>query len=67
MAATPGTLEEAERQHIEKALNAVGWVLEGTKGAAAILGLNPSTLRGRMKRLGIQRPSRPSAPSNRHT
>ncbi len=32
------------------------WVLEGPKGAAAMLGLNPSTLRSRMKRLGIQRP-----------
>jgi formate hydrogenlyase transcriptional activator len=32
------------------------WVLEGPKGAAAILNMNPSTLRSRMKRLGIQRP-----------
>jgi transcriptional regulator with PAS, ATPase and Fis domain len=54
---TPRTLEEAERRHIEGTLSAVGWVLEGPKGAAAVLGLNPSTLRGRMKRLGIQRPS----------
>ena len=52
----PRTLEDAERRHIETTLRAVGWVLEGPKGAAALLGINPSTLRGRMKRLGIQRP-----------
>jgi formate hydrogenlyase transcriptional activator len=51
----PQTMEDAERLHIEKTLRAVGWILEGSKGAAALLGLNPSTLRGRMKRLGIQR------------
>jgi transcriptional regulator with PAS, ATPase and Fis domain len=54
---TPRTLQEAERRHIEKTLLAVNWVLEGPKGAAALLGLNPSTLRGRMKRLGIRRPA----------
>jgi transcriptional regulator with GAF, ATPase, and Fis domain len=52
----PGTLEEAERKHIEKALMSTRWVLEGPRGAAAMLGLNPSTLRSRMKRLSIQRP-----------
>ena len=54
--APPRTLEEAERIHIERTLSAVGWVLEGPKGAAALLSVNPSTLRGRMKRLGIRRP-----------
>jgi len=54
--AMPRTLEEAERRHIESTVRAVGWVLEGANGAAAMLGLNPSTLRGRMKRLGIRRP-----------
>ena len=51
----PRTMEDVERLHIEKTLRAAGWVLEGPKGAAALLGLNPSTLRGRMKRLGIRR------------
>ncbi len=54
---TPRRLEEAERRHIENALASTHWVLEGPQGAAAILGLNPSTLRSRMKRLGIQRPA----------
>jgi formate hydrogenlyase transcriptional activator len=52
----PMTMEAAERRHIEDALTAARWVLEGPRGAAVKLGLNPSTLRSRMKRLGIQRP-----------
>jgi len=54
--APPRSMEEAERRHIENALSSARWVLEGPQGAAAVLGLNPSTLRSRMKRLGIQRP-----------
>jgi transcriptional regulator with PAS, ATPase and Fis domain len=53
----PRSLEDAERRHIENTLLSTRWVLEGPQGAAAILGLNPSTLRSRMKRLGIQRPA----------
>jgi len=55
----PGTLrslEAVERDHIEAALASVGWVIEGERGAAAILGLNPSTLRGRLRKLGIRKP-----------
>jgi PAS domain S-box-containing protein len=57
-APTPGlaTLEEVERSHISKALANTGWTIEGSRGAARILGLNPSTLRGRMRKLGIQKP-----------
>jgi PAS domain S-box-containing protein len=47
------TLDEAERRHIRKALEQTGGVLAGPKGAAALLGLNRSTLWSRMKRLGI--------------
>jgi transcriptional regulator with PAS, ATPase and Fis domain len=54
--APPLSMENAERRHIENALASAHWVLEGPKGAAAMLGLNPSTLRSRMKRLGIKRP-----------
>jgi transcriptional regulator with GAF, ATPase, and Fis domain len=50
-------MEEAERRHIENALAATRWIIEGSQGAAAVLGLNPSTLRSRMRRLGIQRPA----------
>jgi PAS domain S-box-containing protein len=50
-----GTLEEAEKQHIIKALETTGWRVSGKDGAAKILGLNPKTLESRMQRLGIQR------------
>jgi len=33
------------------------WVVEGPHGAASILELNPSTLRSRMQKLGIKKPS----------
>jgi formate hydrogenlyase transcriptional activator len=52
------TLEEVERRQIQSTLERTGWVIEGERGAAAALGLNASTLRSRMKKLGIQRPAR---------
>jgi formate hydrogenlyase transcriptional activator len=52
------TMEEIERQHIIRILDYTGWVIEGEKGAARILGLKPSTLRTRMAKLGIQRTDR---------
>jgi transcriptional regulator with GAF, ATPase, and Fis domain len=39
--------------HIRRALNKTNGKVEGQDGAARILGLHPSTLRGRMKKLGI--------------
>ena len=50
------TLEETERNQILKILSDTRWRIEGKDGAAAILGLNPSTLRARMHKLGIVRP-----------
>jgi PAS domain S-box-containing protein len=52
------TLQELERNHILQILQQTGWRVEGPKGAASILGLNPSTLRSRMHKLGIRRLSR---------
>ncbi len=49
-------LVDLERDHIIQALEKAGWRIEGGKGAAAMLGLNPSTLRGRMRKNGIYRP-----------
>jgi PAS domain S-box-containing protein len=49
------TLEEVERDYITRTLENTGWRIEGPYGAAKILGLNPSTLRTRMLKLGIQR------------
>jgi len=50
------TLQEIERQHILVVLDQTHWRIRGGGGAASLLGLNPSTLYSRMKKLGI--PSR---------
>jgi formate hydrogenlyase transcriptional activator len=49
------TLESVERDHIVIVLQQTGWVVDGPRGAARILGLHPNTLRNRMKKLGITR------------
>jgi transcriptional regulator with GAF, ATPase, and Fis domain len=48
-------LEENERSHIRRALAATGGKVSGSDGAAALLGINPSTLRSRMLKLGINK------------
>ncbi|MGZ8213257.1 MAG: sigma 54-interacting transcriptional regulator [Methylosarcina sp.] len=50
-------LTEVERDHIVRVLEATGWRIRGSAGAAEILGLKPSTLESRMAKLGIRRPS----------
>ena len=52
------TLEEIERQHIVDVLEQTNWRVSGEKGAAKILGLNPTTLEARMKKLDITRVKR---------
>jgi transcriptional regulator with GAF, ATPase, and Fis domain len=47
------TLLDMEREHIERVLEQSRWVVEGDHGAARALGVKPSTLRGRMRKLGI--------------
>jgi PAS domain S-box-containing protein len=54
-APAPQTLEDVERDHILKTLKSTGWRIEGPYGAARVLGINASTLRTRMRKLGIQR------------
>jgi transcriptional regulator with GAF, ATPase, and Fis domain len=49
------TLENNERNHILRALGETHWVIHGKKGAAELLGINPSTLRSRIDKLGIKR------------
>jgi PAS domain S-box-containing protein len=51
------SLVSVERGHILAVLAQVGWVIEGPTGAAKVLGLHPNTLRSRMKKLGITRPT----------
>ncbi|MEO5956285.1 MAG: sigma 54-interacting transcriptional regulator [Nitrospiraceae bacterium] len=50
-------LQELERQHILQMLERTQWRIYGPNGAAAQLGLNPSTLRSRLKRLDLKRPA----------
>ena len=49
------SLDEIQQQHIQHVLNETGWKINGAGGAAEILQMKPSTLRNRMKKLGIKR------------
>ena len=48
------TLDAAMKAHIERALAATRGRVEGKRGAAQILGINPHTLRARMRKLGVK-------------
>jgi DNA-binding NtrC family response regulator len=48
-------LQEVESAHIRAVLERTNWVIDGSRGAATILGLHPNTLRSRLKKLGISR------------
>lgn len=52
----PQTLEEVERDYIRRTLEQRHWRIEGPNGVARVLGLNASTLRSRMRKLGLRRP-----------
>jgi len=56
LTSTISTLEEAERQHILRALKQTQWRIAGPRGAANILGMKRTTLQARMRKLGIRRP-----------
>lgn len=61
------TLDEVEKEHILRTLDEVSWKIEGPNGAAKRLGLNPSTLRTRMVKLGIQKSIRATAGNSHAT
>lgn len=48
-------LVDLEHDYVLQVLQNTGWRIEGKTGAALILGLNPSTLRARMRKYGITR------------
>ena len=54
----PLSLRALEREHVLAVLQATGWRVRGPRGAAVTLGLPPTTLENRMKRLGILRPNK---------
>jgi len=56
LSTTQKTLEAVEREHIVGILEQTHWKVSGKNGAAEILGLNRSTLRARMRKLGIRKP-----------
>jgi chemotaxis protein methyltransferase CheR len=56
LSTTQKTLEAVEREHIVRILDQTQWKVSGKNGAAEILGLNRSTLRARMRKLGILKP-----------
>lgn len=58
-----GTLKDVERNHLMQTLMETNWRIEGENGAANILGLHPSTLRARMHKLGIVRPTDDPTPA----
>jgi DNA-binding NtrC family response regulator len=63
LASTYISLDAAMTQHIEAALEVTHGRIEGPHGAARLLGVNPYTLRGRMRKLGIDWARFRSAPS----
>jgi transcriptional regulator with GAF, ATPase, and Fis domain len=56
-------MDDVERRHILSVLVSTGWRVRGPRGAAARLGLKPTTLEARMAKLRIKRGSHPSSPS----
>ena len=53
------SLEDVQKRHILQVLERCSGVIEGPRGAAHLLGMQPSTLRSRLKKLGLQqRPAR---------
>lgn len=56
LATAISTLEEAERQHILRALKQTKWRIAGPTGAATLLGMKRTTLQARIRKLGIRRP-----------
>ena len=50
------SLQKVERNYIVRILEERHWKIEGIDGAAQTLNVNPSTLRGRIRKLGIRKP-----------
>jgi hypothetical protein len=50
-------LEDVEKDHFLAVLAGTKWGIDGPRGAASILGLQPNTLRSRLKKLGVPRAS----------
>jgi transcriptional regulator of acetoin/glycerol metabolism len=51
------SLVGVERAHILRVLELSSWRIDGSRGAADLLGMKPSTLRSRLRKLQVQRPA----------
>ena len=58
------SLEQVERDHIVATLERLHWRVTGAGGVAEVLDINSSTLRSRMRKLGIERPARDRPPTD---
>jgi transcriptional regulator with GAF, ATPase, and Fis domain len=52
------SMDEVQRSHILQVMEQTGWRVRGVGGAAELLGMKPTTLENRMKKLGIEKPAR---------
>ena len=53
---TEATWAEMQRENVQRALEATNWRVQGSGGAAELLGIKPTTLRSRMQKFGIEKP-----------
>ncbi|WP_300161030.1 sigma 54-interacting transcriptional regulator [Solidesulfovibrio sp.] len=57
---TENELRDLEKTNMEEALRQTNWRIYGSRGAARLLGINPTTLISRLKKLGIYQPRAPA-------
>ena len=55
---TEAEMQRHERENLIAALDRSGWKVKGADGAAEMLGVQPTTLRSRMKKMGIKHPGK---------
>jgi transcriptional regulator of acetoin/glycerol metabolism len=55
---TEADMRDFQKENLLKALEQTGWRVSGERGAAALLGVKPTTLADRIKSYGIKKPNR---------
>jgi transcriptional regulator with GAF, ATPase, and Fis domain len=55
---TEAEMRRRQRENVVAVLEGAGWKIKGAEGAAELLGVRPTTLLSRMKKMGIKRPGR---------
>jgi transcriptional regulator with GAF, ATPase, and Fis domain len=51
-------MQQRERENLIAVLERAGWKIKGANGAAELLGVKPTTLLSRMKKMGLKRPEK---------